>query len=412
MSKEPNLVVGLDIGTTKVCAIVGEINGDEVDIIGIGSHPSHGLKRGVVVNIENTVQSIKRAVEEAEHMAGCEIKNVFAGIAGGHIKAISGHGMITLRSREVSKRDVDRVIESANALLIPADREVLHIIPQEFIVDSQSGIKDPVGIYGIKLETKVHIVTGQVTAAQNLVKCIHRAGMEVADVVLEQIASSEAVLMQDEKDIGVVLIDCGGGTTDIAIFGGGSIRFTENLTLGGDHIDRDIALGLSTSISEAKRIKEKHGVAMPEMVSSEETIEVASVGGRHPRKVLRRELSMIIEPRVEEILSMVKREITKSGYHRLIPAGAVITGGTVIMDGMVELAEKVLGMPVRKGIPHQVGGLRDIVANPVYATGVGLILYGMAFRGGDKKLSARGGSDESLLKKMVETMRNWFREFF
>ncbi|MGH7791910.1 MAG: cell division protein FtsA, partial [Thermodesulfobacteriota bacterium] len=248
MSKKgSDLIVGLDIGTTKVCAIVGEINyPDEIDIIGVGTHPSYGLKRGVVVNIENTVQSINHAVQEAEQMAGCEIRTVFAGIAGGHVKGISGHGMITLRNREVTKRDLDRVIESANALLIPADREIIHVIPQEFIIDGQGGIKDPVGIYGIKLETKVHIVTGQVTAAQNLVKCIHRAGMDVADIVLEQLASSEAVLTQDEKEIGVVLIDCGGGTTDIAIFSGGSIRYTENLTLGGDHIDRDIALGLST----------------------------------------------------------------------------------------------------------------------------------------------------------------------
>ena len=305
MSKKgSDLIVGLDIGTTKVCAIVGEINyPDEIDIIGVGTHPSYGLKRGVVVNIDNTVQSINHAVQEAEQMAGCEIRTVFAGIAGGHVKGISGHGMITLRNREVTKRDLDRVIESANALLIPADREIIHVIPQEFIIDGQGGIKDPVGIYGIKLETKVHIVTGQVTAAQNLVKCIHRAGMDVADIVLEQLASSEAVLTQDEKEIGVVLIDCGGGTTDIAIFSGGSIRYTENLTLGGDHIDRDIALGLSTPLAEARKLKEKYGVALSDLVSTDEKIEVASVGGRRPRNITRKDLAMIIEPRVEEILS-------------------------------------------------------------------------------------------------------------
>jgi cell division protein FtsA len=388
---------------------VGEINyPDEIDIIGVGTHPSYGLKRGVVVNIENTVQSINHAVQEAEQMAGCEIRTVFAGIAGGHVKGISGHGMITLRNREVTKRDLDRVIESANALLIPADREIIHVIPQEFIIDGQGGIKDPVGIYGIKLETKVHIVTGQVTAAQNLVKCIHRAGMDVADIVLEQLASSEAVLTQDEKEIGVVLIDCGGGTTDIAIFSGGSIRYTENLTLGGDHIDRDIALGLSTPLAEARKLKEKYGVALSDLVSTDEKIEVASVGGRRPRNITRKDLAMIIEPRVEEILSLVRREITNSGYRDLIPAGAVITGGTVIMDGIVELAEKVLGIPVRRGVPSGIGGLSDIIANPVYSTGVGLVLYGVKYKG-DKKLRIR---DENVFKKVFDSMKDWFREFF
>jgi len=410
MAKEQDLIIGLDIGTTKICAMVGENNPNtgEVEIIGVGTYPSYGLKRGVVVNIENTIQSVKNAVEEAEHMAGCEIQTVFVGIAGGHIKGISGHGMITIREREVAKRDVERVIESANAVLIPADREIIHVIPQEYVVDGQSGIKDPVGIYGIKLETKVHIVTGQVTSAQNLVKCIHGAGMDVADIVLEQLASSEAVLTEDEKEIGVVLIDCGGGTTDIAVFSGGSIRYTETVTLGGDNIDRDIALGLSTPLAEARRIKEKHGSALTELVSPEETIEVPTVGGKQFRNISRRDLSMVIEPRMEEIFALAKNEINKSGYEDLVPAGVVITGGSVIINGSVELAERVLEMPVRMGIPTEVGGLGDIIANPIYSTGVGLVLYGAAYTG-DKKLRIR---DENVFKKIFDSMKYWFQEFF
>jgi len=409
MSIDSNVIVGLDLGTTKVCAIVGEPTGpDTVDIVGVGTHPSVGLKRGVVVNIEDTVTSIKRAVEEAEHMAGCEIRTVFTGIAGGHIKGISGHGMITIRSREVTQLDVDRVIESASALLIPTDREVLHLIPQEFIVDGQMGIRDPIGIHGIKLESKVHIITGQVTAAQNLVKCIHLAGMDVGDISIEQVASSEAVLTDDEKDIGVVLIDIGGGTTDIGLFYGGTIRYVENLTLGGDHIDRDIALGLSTPLQSARKLKEMHGSAMVDLVEEGEQVEVASVGGREPRTVPRRELAMIIEPRIEEIFSLVKREILKSGYHDLIPGGAVITGGSIIIDGAVEIAEKVLGMPVRRGIPMNVGGLKDIIANPVYSTGVGLVHFGSRYNG-HSKMRIR---DENVFRSVFDSMKNWFSEFF
>ncbi len=409
MAREHNLIIGLDIGTTKICTIVGEINPTSgVEVLGVGTYPSNGLKRGVVVNIEKTIQSIKNAVQEAEHMAGCEIQTVFAGIAGGHIKGISGHGMITLREREVSKRDLDRVIESANAVLIPADREIIHVIPQEYIVDGEAGIKDPIGIYGIKLEARVHIVTGQVTAAQNLVKCIHGAGMDVTDIALEQLASSEAVLTEDEKEIGVVLFDCGGGTTDIAIFSGGTIRYTENLTLGGDNVDRDIALGLSTPLAEAKKIKEKYGVCLAELVPPDEIIEVSGVGGRKARRISRKELAMIIEPRMEEIFELAKSEINKSGYRDLIPAGVVLTGGSIIMDGSVELAEKVIGLPVRRGIPRDVGGISDIIANPIYATGVGLVLYGARYKG-EKKLRIR---EENVFKKIFDSMRNWFEDFF
>ncbi len=409
MNRDANLIVALDIGTTKVCAIVAEIKSpDEINVLGVGTHPSNGLKKGVVVNIDKTIESIKSAVDQAEDMSGCEIRNVYVGVAGGHVQGMSGHGMITLKSKEVTAPDVDRAIESASAVMIPSDREVLHVIPQEYIVDGQSGIKDPVGIYGMKLETKVHIVTGQITAAQNLVKCVHNAGMDVSDMVLEQIASSEAVLSNDEKEIGVVLIDCGGGTCDVAIFYGGTIRCTENITLGGDHVDRDISLGLSTPLSEAKRIKEKYGSAYAENVPSDEIIQIESVGGRPPRKILRKDLAMIIEPRMEEIFSMVRRAINRSGYKDLIPAGAVITGGSINIDGSQEIAEKVLGIPVRIGQPNSVGGLSDHTSNPLYATGVGLLLYGVK-SGGEKMIKIK---DENVMKKVIESMKNWFKEFF
>jgi len=409
MNRDANLIVALDIGTTKVCAIVAEIKSpDEINVLGVGTHPSNGLKKGVVVNIDKTIESIKSAVDQAEDMSGCEIRNVYVGVAGGHVQGMSGHGMITLKSKEVTAPDVDRAIESASAVMIPSDREVLHVIPQEYIVDGQSGIKDPVGIYGMKLETKVHIVTGQITAAQNLVKCVHNAGMDVSDMVLEQIASSEAVLSNDEKEIGVVLIDCGGGTCDVAIFYGGTIRCTENITLGGDHVDRDISLGLSTPLSEAKKIKEKYGSAYAENVPSDEIIQIESVGGRPPRKILRKDLAMIIEPRMEEIFSMVRRAINRSGYKDLIPAGAVITGGSINIDGSQEIAEKVLGIPVRIGQPNSVGGLSDHTSNPLYATGVGLLLYGVK-SSGEKMIKIK---DENVMKKVIESMKNWFKEFF
>lgn len=382
----------------------------ELEIIGIGSYPSNGLKRGVVVNIDKTVESIKKAVEEAERMAGCEINSVLVGIAGGHVQGISGHGMITLRNREVSDRDIERVIESANAVSIPADREIIHVIPQEFIVDGEGGIKDPVGICGIKLETKVHIITGQVTAAQNLIKCIHLAGMDVSDIVLEQIASSESVLTDDEKEIGVLLVDCGGGTTDIAIFSGGSIRYTKNLTLGGDNIDRDIALGLSTALAESRKLKERYGVANSEMVSHEDIIKIESVAKQRTRHVSKKDLSLIIEPRIEEIFSLVKREVTKSGYQNLLPAGAVITGGSIMMEGTPDIAERVLGMPVRTGIPLEIGGLKDIISNPVYSTGVGLVEYGA--RNSNGKSRPILIKDSNVFNKVFETMKHWFKEFF
>ncbi len=410
MNDISSFIVGLDIGTTKVCAIVAEQREDGgIEIMGVGTSPSNGLKRGVVINIDKTVESIRKAVDEAERMAGCEIENVFVGIAGGHIQSSSGHGMITLRNREVTPKDVERVIESANAVTIPADREVIHVIPQEFIVDGEPGIKDPVGICGIKLEVKVHIVTGQVTAAQNLIKCVHTAGMNVSDLILEQIASSEAVLTEDEKEIGVALIDCGGGTTDVAIFSGGSIRYTRNLTVGGDNLDRDIALGLSLPLVEAKKLKEKFGIASTDLASHEDVLKIESVGKKRTRHISRKDLAMIIEPRVEEIFSFVKHSIGQSGYHRLLPAGAVITGGTVNLEGIVDVAEKVLDMPVRIGIPMEAAGLKEVISNPAYSTSVGLVQYGSKNYEQGRMLFTK---ETNLFQKILKSMKNWFQEFF
>src|SRR5512134_1051928 len=381
-SKRENLVVGLDIGTTKICAIVGNLNDDgSLDIVGIGTSPSQGLRKGVVINIESTVGAIKKALQEAELMAGCEIKSVFAGIAGGHIKGMNSQGVIAIKNREVSPEDVKRVIDAAKAIAIPMDREVIHILPQEFIIDDQDGIREPLGMSGVRLEAKVHIVTGAVASAQNIVKSCNRAEVDVADIVLEQLASSEAVLSQDEKELGVVLLDIGGGTTDIAIFVDGAIKHTSVLSLGGNHLTNDIAVGLRTPTAEAEKIKQKYGCCMASLVGKEETIEVPSVGGRKPRVLSRQLLAEILEPRVEEIFTLVNREILKSGFEDLVASGVVITGGTTILEGMPELAEQVFNLPVRRGLPQNIGGLVDVVNSPVYATGVGLVVYGSKNQG-------------------------------
>ncbi len=411
MEREKNrdIIVGLDLGTTKICAIVGEITNGELNIIGVGSHPSSGLRRGVVVNIDKTVQSIKIATKEAEKMSGCEIQSVNVGIAGGHIKGITGQGMIILRDGEVTSRDVDRVIETAVAITMPTDREIIHKIPREYVVDGERGIKEPIGMCGIKLETIVHIVAGQVTAAQNLVKCIHLAGMDVSSIILEQIASSTAVLTEDEKEIGVILIDCGGGTTDIAVFSEGSIIYTENLTLGGDHLDKDIAIGLSVSLPKARKLKEKYGVAMSELVAGdEELITIDSVPKKKKRQISKNDLAMIIEPRIEEILNLAKIEVMQNTSQSSFATGAVLTGGSMMMKGTVELAEKILGMPVRLGIPMEVGGLKDIIGNPIYSTGVGLVQYGLD-NNENKKIRIR---DENIFRTVLDSMKNWFHEFF
>ncbi len=409
MSRGENYVVGLDIGTTKICALVGVPGPEGVDVIGFGTYPSHGLRKGVVVNIEATVDSIKRAVAEAELMAGCEIQSAFVGIAGGHIKGMNSHGVVALKSREVTEDDIRRVIDAAKAVAIPMDREVIHILPQEFIVDGQDGIKDPRGMSGVRLEVKVHIVTGAVTSAQNLIKCVNKAGLTVDDIVLQQLASSEAVLSPEEKELGVALVDIGGGTTDLAIFHRGSIKHTAVISLAGDHITGDIAIGLRTPIEEAEKLKLKHGCALTSMASAEEMVEVAPVGeGQRPRVVSRQILAEIIEPRVEEILGLVEEEIERAGFRRMIPSGVVLTGGTALMEGMVELATQIFDLPVRRGYPKGIGGLVDIVRTPQYATAVGLVLYGS--RKG--KRADFKPHEENIFDKVSRRMKEWLRDMF
>ncbi|TGU74149.1 cell division protein FtsA [Geomonas terrae] len=409
-TRRDNLIVGLDIGTTKICAIVGNVTEDGIDIVGIGTSPSKGLRKGVVINIESTVSAIKKAIEEAELMAGCEIKSVYAGIAGGHIKGFNSQGVIAIKNREVSPEDVKRVIEAAKAIAIPMDREVIHILPQEFIIDDQDGIREPLGMSGVRLEAKVHIVTGAVASAQNIVKSCNRAGLEVADIVLEQLSSSEAVLSADEKELGVALVDIGGGTTDIAIFVDGAIKHTSVLSLGGNHLTNDIAVGLRTPMAEAERIKQKYGCCLSSMVGKDETIEVPSVGGRKPRILSRQLLCEILEPRVEEIFTLVNREIVKSGLEDMIASGVVITGGSTILEGMPELAEQIFNLPVRRGLPQRIGGLTDVVNSPVYATGVGLVVYGSKNVGVHEFPTQQ--SDETVFRRVSRRMKDWFGEFF
>ncbi|MBP1752444.1 MAG: ftsA [Geobacteraceae bacterium] len=409
-NRRENLIVGLDIGTTKICAIVGNVTEDGVDIVGIGTSPSRGLRKGVVINIETTVASIKKAVEEAELMAGCEIKSVYAGIAGGHIKGFNSQGVIAIKNREVTSDDVRRVIDAAKAIAIPMDREVIHILPQEFIIDDQDGIREPLGMSGVRLEAKVHIVTGAVASAQNIIKSCNRAGLDVADIVLEQLASSEAVISPEEKEIGVALIDIGGGTTDIAIFVDGAIKHTSVLSLGGNHLTNDIAVGLRTPMAEAEKIKKKYGCCFSSIVGKDETIEVPSVGGRKPRVLSRQLLAEILEPRMEEIFTLVNREIVKSGYEDRIASGVVLTGGTSILEGTPELAEQIFNLPVRRGLPQNIGGLVDVVNSPIHATGVGLVVYG------SKNLGIREfptvQTDDNVFRRVTRRMREWFGEFF
>lgn len=408
MAKKSSLIVGLDIGTSKVCAVVGEMTERGLEVIGVGSHPSQGLRKGVVINIESTVNSIKRAVEEAELMAGCEINSVFAGIAGGHVKGFNSHGVVAVKNKEVTQRDVDRVIDAAKAVAIPMDREVLHILPQEYIIDDQDGIKEPLGMSGVRLEAKVHIVTGAVTCVQNIIKCCNRTGLNVADIALEPLASAEAVLTPEEEELGVVLVDMGGGTTDIALFHDGAVKHTSVLGIGGNHLTSDIAAGLRTPIGEAERIKQRYGCARTSMVGKDERVEVPSVGGRGSRTISRQILCEIIEPRLEEMFQLIQREIAKSGYEGSLVSGMVLTGGSTLLPGMIEMAEEVFGMPVRLGVPIHVGGLIDVVSSPIYATGVGLVLYGMKRQ--DKNFFR--SRESNLFHKVKNRMVDWVSEFF
>jgi cell division protein FtsA len=406
--KGGEILVGLDIGTTKICAIVGEVTEDGIDIIGIGSHPSKGLRKGVVVNIETTVQSIQRAIDEAEAMAGTEITHVYTGIAGGHIKSFGGRGVVALKDREVREADIARVIEQAKTVNIPVDREVIHVLPQEFIVDDQAGIREPLGMTGARLEAKVHIVTGAVASAQNIIKCANRAGLNVSDIVLQPLASSEAVLTDEEKELGVCLVDIGGGTTDIAIFQNGSIVHTAVIALGGHNLTNDVAVGLRTPMEHAERIKMKFGCSLTALVDRQDMIEVPSVGGREPRTMGRTILTEILEPRVEEIFQLVHHEVERNGFSELLTSGVVITGGSTLLPGMTELAEEIMGVPVRRGVPRGIGGLVDVVRSPVYATGVGLVVYGARHR--DRSMFRI--REENVFKKVKRRMGEWLQEVF
>jgi cell division protein FtsA len=406
---DKDLIVGLDIGTSKVVAIVGEITDEEaIEVIGIGSHPSRGLKKGVVVNIESTVQSIGRAVEEAELMAGCQIHSVYAGIAGSHIHSLNSHGNVAIRNNEVTAGDVERVIDAARAVAIPADQRILHVLPQEYVIDHQEGIRDPVGMSGVRLEVKVHLVTGAVSAAQNIVKCIRRCGLEVDDIVLQQLASSQAVLTEDEKEMGVCLADIGGGTTDIAVFVDGAIHHTAVIPIAGDQVTNDIAVALRTPTHHAEDIKIKYACAFIDLASPEEIIGVPSVSDRPPRKLARRDLAEVVEPRYEELFSLIQAELKRSGHEELLAAGVVLTGGSAKTEGAVELAEQVFHMPVRLGVPYYVMGLADVIKNPIYATGVGLLLFGLK----NIQMNGRSLRSERGFGAIWQRMKNWFHGNF
>ena len=406
MQGRGNLIVGLDIGTTKICCVVGELSQGEVNVIGIGTHPSIGLRKGVVVNIEATVDSIKKAVEEAELMSGCEISSVYTGIAGGHITGFNSRGIVAIKGPEITETDVERVIDAARAVAIPMDREVIHVLPQEYIVDEQAGIQNPVGMAGVRLEAKIHIVTGAVTSAHNIVKCCNRSGLDVCDIVLESLASGEAVLTGEEKELGTALLDLGGGTTDLAIFSDKNIRHTFVLALGGNNLTNDIAIGLRAPHAEAEKIKTRYGTCLSKSVSADDMIEVPGMGGREARKLPRQILGEILEPRMEEIFTLAKREVYRAGLENSIPSGLVLTGGTSLLEGTTEIAESVFNLQTRLGKPQGITGLVDVVNNPMYATGVGLVLYG-AKNQTEKKFRIR---DAHIFNRIVTQMKRWCKD--
>ena len=399
---EATRIVGLDIGTSKVAAIAAEISPDgALEVIGLGSYPSRGLKKGVVVNIESTVASIQRAVEEAELMAGCQIDAVYAGIAGSHVRSINSHGIVAVRDREVYPQDVERVIDAAQAMAIPADQKILHILPQEYVIDNQEGVKEPLGMSGVRLEAKVHLVTCAVNAAQNIEKCIERCGLTVKDVILEQLASSYSVLTDDERDLGVCLVDIGGGTTDIAVFTDGAIRHTAVIPIAGDQVTNDIAMALRTPTQNAEEIKIKYACALTQLARPDETIKVPGVGDKPAKELSRQALAEVVEPRYDELFTLIQAELRRSGFEDLVAAGIVLTGGAAKMEGVIELAEEIFHMPVSLGAPRNVAGLKDMVRNPVYATGVGLLLYGKEREEEQPGRKARGRGSFNRIKKWL-----------
>lgn len=400
------IIVGLDIGTSKVVAIVGEVGADgSIEVIGLGSHPSRGLKKGVVVNIESTVAAIQRAVEEAELMAGCQIEAVYAGIAGSHVRSLNSHGIVAIRDKEVTQADIDRVIDAAQAVAIPADQKVLHIVPQEYLIDSQEGVKEPLGMSGVRLEAKVHLVTCAVNAVQNIEKCVRRCGLEARDVILEQLASSYAVLTEDEKELGVCMVDIGGGTTDIAVFTEGAVRHTAVIPIAGDQVTNDIAMALRTPTPNAEELKIKYACALTQLAGSDETIMVPGVGDKAPRSLSRQALAEVVEPRYDELFTLIQAELRRSGYEDLLAAGIVLTGGSSKMEGVVELAEEIFHKPVSTGLPREVKGLSDIVRNPIYATAVGLLVYGRS----QERLLGQRGRRSTTNESFIDRLKNWFR---
>ncbi len=403
------LIVGLDIGTSKIAAIVAEVKPEgRLEIIGMGGHPSRGLKKGVVVNIESTVSAIQRALEEAELMADCRIREVYTGIAGSHIKSFNSPGMVAIKDKEVSQFDVERVVETAKAVNIPTDQQILHILNQEFIIDGQGDVQEPVGMSGVRLEVKVHIVTGAVSAAQNIMKCVRRAGVEVRDLILQPLASAMAVLSEDEKDLGVCLVDIGGGTTDIAVFTQGAIRHTAVIPIAGDQVTNDIAMALRTPTKEAEEIKRKYGCALRQLADPRDMVEVPGVGDRPPRQLSRQTLAEVIEPRAEELFSLVQGELRRSGFEELLSSGIVLTGGSSAMQGMVELGEEIFHMPVRLGLPQYSGALAEVVRHPRYSTAMGLLLSGLEQQQRRQLGKLKGGS----FKQVLERMRAWFQGNF